>query len=803
MSYINNYADFLVQKYGKEAQWVNWRKEVVDGKETKVPYYSKNNRASSVNPDDWKTYEECAMALDNGSNEFSGIGIILHDEKLLCIDIDHVLIDGKLESPHKLIVEALLDKADTFTEVSQSGTGLHLFFELEEPYTPVRNKIEPFEVYTKGRYIATTGNSYHETPKDVRTVTVEEMKELLKVIGFPIEKQSSAKSRSNSVLQQLLHTDLEDTDQEIIDKMFSSKNGEKIKALYNGDISSYDNDDSSADLALLSHLAFWTGKDYFQMQDIWINSPLGNREKVKNRKDYRDRTIAKAIETCFDVLDRCLSLDVGDGECKDSLKKGSQADQLLKMVMERDDVILFKDERDMSYISLNINGHRESLKCGSSNVKDLLSYEFYKKHKKTIGAEVIKSVISVLEGKAKYTGERIKLENRVAFRDGKLWCDLTNKDWQAVKITDESWSVVSDPPILFKRFSHQDQQVLPAVNGNAELLLKYFNVKNQEHKLLLMVYLISCFIPDFPHPALVVFGSQGSAKSTLSKLLRRIIDPSLLEVVNLPKEQKELIQKLDHHYFTFFDNVSFISEETSDSFCKAITGSGFSKRVLYTDDDDMIYNFMRCIGINGISVVATRPDLLERSLVVELDRIEESERKQERDIYEDFNENLPFIMGGIFDVLVKTLKIKPTIKLDKLPRMADFMVWGCAITEALGYNKEDFINAYNRNINDQTKIALNDNSVALAILLLMKNREEWSGTATQLLSELNRQDTWMDGYGTNFPKAANILTRRLNEIKVNLKSIGIVYESSNTGDERIITLKKVDELSADGTDGYF
>ena len=61
----------------------------------------------------------------------------------------------------------------------------------------------------------------------------------------------------------------------------------------------------------------------------------------------------------------------------------------------------------------------------------------------------------------------------------------------------------------------------------------------------------------------------------------------------------------------------------------------------------------------------------------------------------------------------------------------------------------------------------------------------------------------MDGYGTNFPKAPNTLTRRLNEIKVNLSSVGIVYESSNTGYERIITLKKVEELSADGTDGYF
>lgn len=781
----------LVESFGKEKVWVNYCLENKFGKDTKVPYYSKGNHASSVDPDTWKTYDECAMALDNGSNGFSGLGIVLHDGKLLCIDIDHVLVDGQLVSPHKEIVEALLSRADTFTEISQSGTGLHLFFKLEESFIPVRNKIEPFEVYTRGRYIATTGNSYHETPRNIRTVTVEEMKEILKLIGFPTEKQSTFQSRATSAILQIF------TDEDILCKMFASKNGDKIRSLYNGDISSYGNDDSSADMALLSHLAFWTKKNQAQMERIWLNSPLGQREKTQLRKDYRDRTISVAVESCFEDYDDHSEVAL------EKAKRTSQADELIGMILDRDDVLLFKDERDSSYISLIINGHRETWKCNSSTIKELLAFQFYKIKGKSVGSDVIKTAISTLEGKAKFEGNKIKLDNRVALINDELWCDLTNKDWQVVKITDESWSVVSDPPIIFKRFSHQDKQVLPARNGNAELLLKYVNVKNQEHKLLLMVYLISCFIPDFPHPALIIFGSQGSAKSTLSKLLRRIIDPSLLEVVNLPKEQKELIQKLDHHYFTFFDNVSYISEEMSDSFCKAITGSGFSKRVLYTDDDDMIYSFMRCIGINGISVVATRPDLLERSLIVELDRIDESDRKQETEIYEDFNKNLPLIMGGIFDVLVKTLKIKPTIKLEKLPRMADFMVWGCAIAEALGYTKEEFINAYSNNINDQTKIALNDNSVALAIMLLMKNRDKWSGTATELLNELNRQDVWMDGYGTNFPKAPNTLTRKLNELRVNLRSIGIIYESSNSGDVRHITLNKVEELVADGTDGYF
>ena len=64
-----------------------------------------------------------------------------------------------------------------------------------------------------------------------------------------------------------------------------------------------------------------------------------------------------------------------------------------------------------------------------------------------------------------------------------------------------------------------------------------------------------------------------------------------------------------HNYICYFDNVSEIKEWISDQLCRAVTGSGFSKRELYSDDDDIIYNFRRCIGFNGINLGATKADL--------------------------------------------------------------------------------------------------------------------------------------------------------------------------------------------------
>ena len=74
----------------------------------------------------------------------------------------------------------------------------------------------------------------------------------------------------------------------------------------------------------------------------------------------------------------------------------------------------------------------------------------------------------------------------------------------------------------------------------------------------------------------------------------------------------ELVQVLSHSYVTFFDNISKISEVTSDQLCRVVTGSGFVKRSLYTNDDDVIYNMKRAVGYNGINVSAHKADLLDR-----------------------------------------------------------------------------------------------------------------------------------------------------------------------------------------------
>jgi hypothetical protein len=198
-----------------------------------------------------------------------------------------------------------------------------------------------------------------------------------------------------------------------------------------------------------------------------------------------------------------------------------------------------------------------------------------------------------------------------------------------------------------------------------------------------------------------------------------------------------------------------------------------------------------CIGINGINLVTNRPDLLDRSVLIELDRVDDSIRKDESQLYGDLKIDMPTILAGVFDILVKAIALRPSINI-RPERMADFTYWGCAIAEAIGYTQDEFLTAYRNNTMRQTEMLLNDNVVATAIITFMEDRDEWGGTPTQLYlaicSHAALED--IDTREKYWPKGANALSRRLHELSTSLKKIGILVSISTNGSKRSIHIQK-------------
>lgn len=462
----------------------------------------------------------------------------------------------------------------------------------------------------------------------------------------------------------------------------------------------------------------------------------------------------------------------------------------------------FHDQFNTAYAAIALDDHTEVLSLDSKRFKHYICGVYYETKVSVPNAESITGAINVLKYEADFKGDMIPLHLRVARddRDGSILYDLTTKDWDIIRVTSKGWRVEKSP-IIFRRYSNQLPQVYPSRDYEQDVFDRFINlvnVKDNDNKLLLKCYIIALFVPGIQKAIQMLHGDQGAAKTTFQELEKILVDPSSILTLAFPRDTNEFIQKLAHNYIAYFDNVSHIPDWISDILCRAVTGSGFSKRQLWTDDDDIVYNFIRCVGFNGINLAATKADLLDRGLIIQLSKISKKDRRLRSEILSVFYELRPKLLGYIFDILVKVLGTISTVELDELTRMADFAKICETISRCMGNEDMAFINAYNRNIQLQTEQILESNIIAPIIVKFMENKTTWTGSATELLGYMEpiAEEMRISTKSRAYPRGPQVLTKRLNEIKSTLEEIGITITKGKDSKTKLrtVTICKVSSL---------
>ena len=486
-----------------------------------------------------------------------------------------------------------------------------------------------------------------------------------------------------------------------------------------------------------------------------------------------DYLIEHSVQELEELSERELTMDDISKEEENEKKKKSQSEIVLELVNKH--LILFHDKNKGPFCFLD----NEAVPLRSKKIRNWLAMLYYQATGKGLNSDALGQILNVLEAMAVFKSPEIELWNRIASHDGAFWYDLGNG--KVVKIAAGGWEIIASP-ILFRRYAHQQVQVRPVPRGDPRRIFEFLNVP-ESNRLLVLVYLISCFVPDIPHPIFYPHGAQGSGKTCLCNLIKKLIDPSSVEAIISPRDVSQLIQMVAHHHICLFDNISALPGWMSDILAQACTGGGFSKRQLYTDDDDIIYQVKRCIGLNGINLLISKPDLMDRAILLTLERIEPSRRIEEVILWQKFDEERPHILGGIFDTLAKAMGLFPNVKPSYLQRMADFTRWGFVIAEALGGMGEDFLKSYLKNIKMQNEEVIQSNTLAQAVLAFMNEKDEWSGFVKgafdllQIAGEPKKKDP-------TFPAHHNKLRKHLERIKTNLLECGVTFtfgESTNQG----------------------
>ena len=448
---------------------------------------------------------------------------------------------------------------------------------------------------------------------------------------------------------------------------------------------------------------------------------------------------ATTVAPCF-IRDGLLDLVAGVEGALRQAEPGAQTHrptQATELMALAENVELFHTPDGENFATVTVDDHKETWPLRAKGFREWLAREYYERHEKAPGGQALQDALGTLAGKARYKGPEVTVYTRLAEHDGVIYLDLGSNRWQVVAITTEGWNVVDNPPVKFRRARGMLPLPYPLPGGSMALLEPFVNVEADDDWRLLIAWLVAALRPRGPYPVLVLHGEQGAAKSTTARVLRGLIDPNKAALRSEPREARDLIIAAHNSWVLALDNVSHLSPWLSDALCRLSTGGGFGARELFSDREETLFDAQRPCILNGIEELATRGDLLDRSVILYLPSIAKEQRHPERTFWKRFEEGRARILGALCSVVSHGLQQPETVALDELPRMADFALWVTAAEEALGWEAGTFLQAYDNNRQAANVLALESSPIVEPLTRLARRKDGFRGTATALLTELN------------------------------------------------------------------
>ena len=457
-------------------------------------------------------------------------------------------------------------------------------------------------------------------------------------------------------------------------------------------------------------------------------------------------------------------------------ERQSQADKLIELA-KKEKVSLFRDPDNASYADVMVRDHRETWLLRSSGFRKWLRGRYYLRFKSAPNRDALDTAIETLDAQALFECETVReVWLRVAYHGGKIYYDLCDDEWQVVEVSASGWKVIKNAPVRFRRSPSSRPQVAPETGGDLKYLRGFLNLKKRSDWVLLVSAILKYFYAAGPHPIIELCGDAGAAKTSTARIIVALVDPSKAGERGPPREESDVIAAAMNGYLIPYDNLSHLPMWLSDALCRLSTGSGLSRRTLYTNAEETAFYAKRAIVVTGINPVALRGDIDQRKVRIWLAEIEPSKRQAEAKFEAAFEDARPRLFGAILSALVVGLKnLHTAAKIENKPRMADYAVWGTACEPAYA-NAGDLMKVLNIAKAEAGEEVLEHSVAAQALLahLGKRSESEWKTTAGALYAQLRatageleiwRSDRW--------PTDGQRLLGELNTVASQLREMGI------------------------------
>ena len=504
-------------------QWICWRLEPdpKGEKPRKVPYDPKTGRkASSTNPETWATLPEAMRAQTKYL--FTGVGFVFTEAGgIVGVDIDHCRNeDGTFTEA----AQAILDKYPSYTEISPSGAGLHIFYRGVMPGKGNKNSATGVEMYASARYFTMTGNRLEGTPE----VIADGAQALPWIHENYIARKQVRKRKAKKAARRVVLSD-----EQVLEKARTAQNAEDFTVLWEGRWQDKFASQSEADLALCCALAFWTGRDKEQMDRLFRQSALFREkwDKVHHADGatYGEETLEQAIARTENVYSPGGELGVFEANGRYMRERGENVYPLTNFVVHPLEMLVAEEEAQMTCDAATMYGETFRLTFMTA---DFASAQKFKAvlNKRTISLsymgsdgdlEVLKTYLAGLEWQVKRGVKALGLyerDGRWAYVDraraftagGEEVPDMV----QMEKCASIETALPEHPPISAERLMELGAPLL-SYNEPAKTVT-------------VLAWCAGCFVKEMlrvagvKYPHLFLIGEAGSGKSTT---LERVILP--------------------------------------------------------------------------------------------------------------------------------------------------------------------------------------------------------------------------------------------------------------------------------------
>jgi hypothetical protein len=467
-------------------------------------------------------------------------------------------------------------------------------------------------------------------------------------------------------------------------------------------------------------------------------------------------------------------------------KKKSVAQLLIELALKSG--TLWHDSTGAGWIDYVVNRNLQTARIKSKRFRNFLSRVFWERERRSFSSEAWSEAVGILEGIASDGPER-EAFLRVGKHGDCIYIDLGTDDWRIIRVSPSGWEVIPyiNCPIRFYRPDCQLPLPIPTRDGFLDDLWRLLNVQETDRPLVLG-WLLSCLTPDGSKPILTLSGAKGAGKSSAASLLKKLTDPTKAGLLGTVDDSQTTAVAALNRWVLCYDNLTHLSLEQQNLLCRVSTGEGYARRTLYTDLEETCLEFRRPQILTGIDLVPTRPDLLDRCLIVRLERIPEDERLTEEELETLTLSLLPGIYGALLDLLAVALRNLPTTKPATLPRMADFYKL-CIAAGIPGFQE-----AYTSNIETGNQAAVEANPLTDGILALLDAHDGyWEGTSTELVRKLQELDPTNRGFQKL--SASSVGKKLASSLRGDLAAVGVtVKQGKGNKGQRYLVLSRVVEF---------